>query len=103
MEVDEGGTSKIIKHGNVESVDDEEFFEFEDVLSHFKEYTEEELAEGSEKGTIPHCKFCWMPATEKENPLISACKCSGSVGYIHYNCLKQWLDAKKQVKEGDNF
>jgi len=33
MEIDEGG--KTIKHGNVESVDDEEFFEFEEVESHY--------------------------------------------------------------------
>jgi len=39
MEVDEGG-AKQIRHGNVESIDDEEFFEFEEVESHFKEYTE---------------------------------------------------------------
>lgn len=91
-----------MRHGNVESIDDEEFFEFEEVESHFKEYTEQELAEAQE-GTIPHCKFCWMPAMVKEDPLISCCKCAGSVGYIHYNCLKKWLDNKKQVKEGDNY
>lgn len=45
MEVDEGGASKQLRHGNVESIDDEEFFEFEEVESHFKEYTEQELAE----------------------------------------------------------
>jgi len=44
-----------------------------------------------------------MPAMVKEDPLISCCKCAGSVGYIHYNCLKKWLDNKKQVKEGDNY
>jgi hypothetical protein len=36
MEVDEGGSNKGIRHGNVECVDDEEFFEFEEVESQFK-------------------------------------------------------------------
>ena len=36
MEVDEGGSAKAIRHGNVECVDDEEFFEFEEVESVFK-------------------------------------------------------------------
>jgi hypothetical protein len=101
MEVDEGG--KAIKHGNVESVDDEEFFEFEEVESHWQQFTEEELTESSDKSQIPHCKFCWMPGTSSEDPLLCICKCAGSVGYIHYNCLKRWLDNKKTVKEGDNY
>ena len=26
-----------------------------------------------------------------EDPLFLGCKCKGSVGLIHYQCLKQWL------------
>jgi hypothetical protein len=43
MEVDEGST-KEIKHANVEVVDDEEFFEFEEVESLYNN-----LAEGQEE------------------------------------------------------
>jgi len=25
------------------------------------------------------------------------------MGFIHYNCLKQWLESKKNVKSGENF
>ena len=32
-----------------------------------------------------------MDPGEFENPLITPCKCSGSVKYIHLNCLKAWL------------
>ena len=35
--------------------------------------------------------------------MISPCECSGTMKYIHYSCLKNWLDQKKQVKEGYNF
>ena len=35
--------------------------------------------------------------------MFSSCKCSGSVGYIHFNCLKNWLDVKKQCKVSANF
>lgn len=58
---------------------------------------------GGSKEEIATCKFCWSPATEQGNPLISCCKCAGSVGFIHYNCLKQWLDAKKNMKVGENY
>ena len=30
-----------------------------------------------------------------ENPLLSVCKCSGGVGYVHYTCLKYWLKTKQ--------
>ncbi len=42
------------------------------------------------------CRFCWAgeesPATD---PLILACKCRGSVGLIHYSCLKNWLSTQR--------
>jgi hypothetical protein len=37
------------------------------------------------------CKICWDNTSTTENPLLNSCKCSGSVRYIHYECLKYWL------------
>lgn len=37
------------------------------------------------------CRFCWCTDETTENPLILACKCRGSVGLIHYLCLKSWI------------
>jgi hypothetical protein len=37
------------------------------------------------------CRFCWGTESTEENPCIVPCKCSGSVGFIHYECLKNWL------------
>lgn len=36
------------------------------------------------------CRIC-MECDSKDNPLITPCKCSGSVKYIHEECLKTWL------------
>ena len=33
------------------------------------------------------------------NPLFSPCKCSGTMRYIHLQCLQEWLNSKKTVKE----
>ena len=41
------------------------------------------------------CRFCWDGANVIENPLLSVCKCSGGVGYVHYICLKYWLKTKQ--------
>lgn len=36
------------------------------------------------------CRICMEP-NSSDNPLITPCKCSGSVKYIHEECLKTWL------------
>jgi len=45
------------------------------------------------------CKICWSDDQSSENPLLSSCKCDGSVRYIHFNCLKYWLKQKMTLKE----
>jgi len=40
------------------------------------------------------CRFCWDGSNQIQNPLLSVCKCSGGVGYVHYTCLKYWLKTK---------
>ncbi|KAL1491077.1 hypothetical protein ABEB36_011730 [Hypothenemus hampei] len=38
------------------------------------------------------CRICHCEA-DAENPLLSPCFCSGSLKYVHQNCLRQWLAA----------
>lgn len=40
------------------------------------------------------CKVCWSNEQSDENPLLNSCKCDGSVRFIHFDCLKQWLRTK---------
>ena len=41
-----------------------------------------------------------MTLLEKVNfSLIRACKCKGSISHIHVECLKEWIKAKRTVKE----
>ena len=38
------------------------------------------------------CRICYLEEENIEsNPLIRPCKCSGSMKYIHYECLLHWL------------
>jgi len=46
-----------------------------------------------------NCRFCWCNENSEEKPLILACQCKGSVGLIHYECLKNWIATQKQTKE----
>lgn len=47
----------------------------------------------------PFCKICHLPARD-DDPLISPCRCSGTVQYIHCGCLTRWLEilSKKSRK-----
>ena len=41
------------------------------------------------------CRICYLEEENKEsNPLIKPCKCSGSMKYIHYECLLHWLKTR---------
>jgi E3 ubiquitin-protein ligase MARCH6 len=40
------------------------------------------------------CRICH----ESDDPLFYPCKCSGSIKYVHAECLKQWLRINKKKK-----
>lgn len=44
------------------------------------------------------CRVCWSGEETEDNPLIVACQCKGSVGLIHFKCIKNWLLTQKQEK-----
>lgn len=44
------------------------------------------------------CRICFAENNTSENPLISVCKCAGSLKYIHLECLRTWLSRKENVK-----
>ena len=45
------------------------------------------------------CKICYNSDTEEDNPLINPCSCHGSMKYIHFKCLKYWLEENSFVLE----
>ena len=45
------------------------------------------------------CRICLDDETTQLNPLITPCKCIGSVKHIHLDCLRSWLKLKKQDHE----
>ena len=60
-------------------------------------FDETEKNNKSKKSTIKKpriCRICYGNDYNKENPLINPCICKGSMKYIHYQCLKNWLNSK---------
>ena len=100
METDE---IAVINHANAIGYGQEdEFEEYEDVDSIMESLPEEEQVSIPED-QLKRCRFCWSTHADPSNPLFTSCRCSGSVGYIHYTCLRSWLDVKKQFKVSPNF
>ena len=80
--------------------------------------TDEDVKEGrasktkiTEQSEEPVCRICLCTEEEvpdggddgkEPNPLISPCKCAGTMGMIHFKCLKDWLETKrtKRVHKG---
>ena len=44
------------------------------------------------------CRICYIEEENKDNPLVEPCNCSGSMKYIHLNCLKKWISTKSCVQ-----
>lgn len=49
------------------------------------------------------CRICFYDTNTTENPLFSPCKCTGSVKFIHFDCLKKWLNQKLALQQIPNL
>ncbi|XP_075385786.1 E3 ubiquitin-protein ligase MARCHF7 isoform X2 [Tenrec ecaudatus] len=52
------------------------------------------LLEDSEEEEGDLCRICQMAAASSSNLLIEPCKCTGSLQYVHQECMKKWIQAK---------
>ena len=55
---------------------------------------------GDEEEDEKDCWICFV--RESENPKaqwVTPCKCSGTMGHVHQECIKRWVEEK----QGDNF
>lgn len=48
------------------------------------------------------CKICCSDEVTKDDPLISPCSCAGSMKYVHFLCLKNWLKGKVTTRSVGN-
>lgn len=45
------------------------------------------------------CRVCYSEDFTVEDPLVSLCKCSGSLRFLHISCLKSWVGSKLEIRE----
>jgi hypothetical protein len=48
-----------------------------------------------EREEVPCCRVC-HGESEPDNPLFYPCSCSGSIKYVHQECLIQWLKISRK-------
>ena len=50
------------------------------------------------------CRICYSEEESEDNPLIQPCICSGSMKYIHLECLRHWLRTSifEQIENTNN-
>ncbi|KDO26638.1 hypothetical protein SPRG_08042 [Saprolegnia parasitica CBS 223.65] len=46
-------------------------------------------------GSPQYCRICRSHESRATDPLLSACACTGSVGKIHAQCLRQWIKSRR--------
>lgn len=44
------------------------------------------------------CRICLEDFQSSSNPLISPCKCTGSMQFIHFNCLQEWVRSRLDIR-----
>lgn len=54
-----------------------------------------------EPETSSACRICFCEDVADDNPLLSPCRCSGTVKHIHLLCLKRWLDSRLTTRFAD--
>ena len=48
------------------------------------------------------CRICYLEEETESNPLIQPCLCSGSLKYIHLDCLKRWIGTRNWTRVENN-
>ncbi|XP_049910229.1 E3 ubiquitin-protein ligase MARCH7 [Epinephelus moara] len=59
------------------------------------------LLEDSDEEEGDLCRICQMGEELASNPLIQPCRCTGSLQYVHQECIKRWLRSK--IGSGTNL
>lgn len=65
------------------------------LLSHPGRVRSEDYTQGGSDAT---CRICLSDEETSTDPLISPCACSGSLRWVHLNCLRTWMHGRLSAK-----
>lgn len=101
----QGGQGKPNRRSIIDSIKDHrkdlETFIVKDIVQD-EEECNTKSGKGSNAGVL--CKICLYDKSDEENdPLISPCKCIGSVKYVHLKCMQNWVRSKLNMQQNKNI
>ena len=90
-----------IKKGiqNNSKVNKNEFYDIKKKIKIISESSQSEIINCKEK---PMCRICLGEEHDNDNPLIDPCECSGTMKYIHLECLRNLIKSKIKKTETDS-
>lgn len=47
---------------------------------------------------IKTCKICLGDTSTEDDFFVTPCNCKGTCEFVHYQCLKQWVESKISKK-----
>ena len=71
------------------------------MLSAVDDHSSDEEPTDTARTYVLPCRICLSEVFEPENPLISPCKCGGTMKFIHLKCLQHCLMSKLTTKSSD--
>lgn len=62
---------------------------------------EDIIPEASPTPSLPWCRICLSDREDDSvrNPFVSPCYCKGTMSLVHINCLRMWLQSKRETRE----
>ena len=70
----------------------------ENIHKYLRKIQGTDLYEKQIKDEQPVCRICLTEEEDKADPLLTPCKCAGSMRFIHHQCLKQWFQQRRIQK-----
>jgi len=52
-------------------------------------------------GAPPCCRICLLEGSSDEDPLITPCKCKGTIEYVHLACLRYWIKGRLNLGQAN--
>lgn len=75
------------------------------VIEHGSGYLDEQVYDEEQFGKEPKytCRICLGWDWDRDDPMVSPCKCIGTVKYIHINCLKELLKSRMNTRKNEYY
>jgi len=87
------------KKANLEKVEKHTKIEEDNLSMEDSPKRQSKLSFDSKASTAQTCRICLGEGGEPEDPFFSPCRCTGTMRYIHVQCLQRWLKSKLHVKQ----